>query len=51
MIPCAVPVNKRRLRRVSIIAWVQGMRQAGRDWASLLDFIRTSLASHALLAE
>jgi hypothetical protein len=32
----------------SMVAYIQGMRQAGRDWADLLDVIRGSLHSHTV---
>src|SRR5579884_3758476 len=32
----------------SLIAFIQGMRQAARDWAALFAFIQTALSSHAI---
>jgi hypothetical protein len=32
----------------SIVAYFQGMRQAGKDWTDLLEVIRGSLHSHTV---
>ncbi len=32
----------------SLVAFVQGMGQAGRDWSILLDFMQTALGSHTI---